>query len=137
MTGGLLRFFFDHCGGGCLWAGCDATRAALGDGPVDGATFDLSGRETVPPRVPLSAEAAALRDTLDALHATMLNPVYPPDPSLWRQARCDRFNAGADRLVALLRAELEFTIEDRQERFAEDPRLADWLRDNPGYRALD
>jgi hypothetical protein len=138
MIRASLRFFFDHGAGGCLWAGDDATRAQLGLGPLDAATF-RDGQPVAPPRLPLSDAARHLRDHLDALHARYLNPLYPPDPSLWSQALCDRFNADVDRLLALLRAELggRYTIADEQPRCAEDARLGAYLAENPGLGVMD
>ncbi|NKX44996.1 hypothetical protein [Roseicyclus persicicus] len=139
MTKGALRFFFDHGAGGCLWAGDEDTRARLGVGPVDAGSFDLKGRVLSPARLPLSAAAQRLRDDLGFQHSRYLNPLYPPDPSLWSQALCDRFNADVDRLLALLRRELggDYDITDEQPRYAEDPRLADYLAKNPGLKVMD
>lgn len=134
----MLRFFFDHGAGGCLWAGDAATRDSLGPGPIDAGVFDIAGRPVTPPRLVLSDAARALRDRLEAEHVTYLNPLHPPDPSLWTAARCSRFNAGVDALVALLRRELapRFDLRDEQDRYCEDPRLAAYLAANPSLAPL-
>lgn len=134
-----LRFFFDPGAGGCLWPADDATRAALGAGPADAGIATADGRPLQAPALRLSPETTALRDHLDAELALSLNPVYPPDPGLFTQRRCDRFNADIDRLLALLLRDLaqDATIRDEQPRLAEDPRLAGWLRDHPDHAALD
>lgn len=139
MSKGALRFFFDYGAGGCLWAGDDATREKLGVGPIDTDRHDLKERLIRPAPVAVSAAARILRDRLDAEHVSYLNPVYPPDPSLWTQARCDRFNAGVEDLLSSLRAELamDYGIVDEQERYREDPALAAYLTANPGLKAME
>ncbi len=139
MANGVLRFFFDYGAGGCLWAGDNATRERLGLGPVDASLFDLEGRHCQPARVELSHLAQNLRDQLDFEHSGYLNPLYPPDPSLWAQSLCDHFNANVDRLLALLRHELgkNFDILDEQIRYEEDPQLDEYLAINPGLSKLN
>lgn len=134
-----LRFAFDAGSGACLWAHDDAARDALGVGPLDAEIRAVDGRVAVAARIALSPEARALRDALDRDYLASLNPIYPPDPSLWRQSRCDRFNADAERLLGMIRAELHGSHEifDDQPRMAEDPRLADYLASNPSLRATD
>ena len=126
MTKGILRFFFDYGAGGCLWAGDNETREEMGPGPVDEKLF-------------FSSSARDLRDQLDFEHSGYLNPLYPPDPSLWTQALCDRFNAGVDTLLELLRRELgaSYDIVDEQRRYCEDPRLGEYLENNAGLAALN
>lgn len=138
MTKGSLRFFFDCGAGGCLWAGDEATRSTLGSGPLDAAVYDLQGRVTEPPRISLSRDAHTLISRLDQEYTSYLNPFYQPDPSLWTQAKCDRFNDDVDQLLALLRAELgaEFVIADEQNRHTEDPSLAEFLVANPNQKPL-
>ncbi|MEH3092497.1 MAG: hypothetical protein PGN20_10745 [Agrobacterium cavarae] len=133
MSKGVLRFFFDYGAGGCLWAGDEATLARLDVGPVDAFTFDLEGRVSVRPPLELSEVAQTLRDRLDFQHSRYLNPIYPPDPSLWSQALCDRFNDDVDRLLAILRVELgnQYEIRDEQIRYVEDPELGEYLTQNP------
>lgn len=129
---------FDHGAGGCLWAGDDAARAVLGDGPVDAAVTGPQGRVIRPAALRLSPVAQGLRDGLLALHLTRLNPVYPPDPALWSQARCDRFNAGVAVFLARLRQDLvgRWQIIHDQPPLAEDPALAAWLDAHPGHAVL-
>lgn len=138
MTKGALRFFFDYGAGGCLWAGDAETRASLGVGPLDAGPFGLDGLALSPSRLRLSETARRLRDQLDFQHSCYLNPLYPPDPSLWSQPLCDQFNADVDRLLALLRQELEkdYNILDEQPRYAEDPRLGDYLASNPNLQIM-
>ena len=87
----------------------------------------------------LSHLAQNLRDQLDFEHSGYLNPLYPPDPSLWTQSLCDHFNANVDRLLALLRHELgkDFDILDEQIRYEEDPQLDGYLAINPGLSKLN
>lgn len=126
MTKTVLRFFFDYGAGGCLWAGDAKALAELGPGPVD---IGLA----------LSKPAQDLRDQLDFMHSGYLNPLYPPDPSLWTQALCDRFNSRVETLLALLHHELgpEYDIQDRQPRYSQDPCLAAYLADHPNLSAVD
>lgn len=138
MTKSVLRFFFEYGAGGCLWAGDAATLDRLGFGPVDAEHRSLDGRRK-PAVLELSDTACHLRDRLDFEHSGYLNPLYPPDPSLWSQALCDRFNADVDQLLTLLRQELsaDFIILDKMSRYAEDTRLADYLAKNPGLVLMD
>lgn len=121
MTKDVLRFFFDY---GCLWASDDATRDRLGNGPLDCVE---------PARLVLSDAALSLIAQLDAAHQARLNPLYQPDPSLWSQDLCDRFNANVEKLLGMLRQELgaEYDILDEQERYVEDPRLDAYLAQEP------
>jgi hypothetical protein len=132
MTKGVLRFFFEYGAGGCLWAGDDATRDTLGYGPVDAEFRSLDGHVRAA-RLPLSIEARNLQEQLDFEHSGYLNPLSPPDPSLWSQSLCDRFNARVDQLLALLRRELgeRYIIVDQQERYVEDSGLDAYLLKNP------
>ncbi|MGO7040059.1 hypothetical protein ACCS60_17090 [Rhizobium acaciae] len=138
MTKGSLRFFFDCGAGGCLWAGDEATRSALGFGPLDAAVYDLQGRVTEPPRISLSPTLKSLIHRLDQEYAGYLNPFYQPDPSLWTQAKCERFNDDVEQLLALLRAELgaEFLIADEQKRLTENPFLAEFLVAHPNQKPM-
>lgn len=128
-----LRFFFDHGAGGCLWAGDGPALDSFGSGPLDAPVRHADGAVASPPRIALTPEATDLRDRLERDHRTYLNPLYPPDPSLWSAARCARFNAAVDALVAMLRRDLSprFVLLDEQERYREDPRLAAYLAANP------
>ncbi|WCR18686.1 hypothetical protein [Paracoccus alcaliphilus] len=139
MTKGALRFFFDYGAGGCLWAGDAETCASLGVGPLDAGSFGLHGFALSSSKLRLSETVHRLRDQLDFQHSCYLNPLYPPDPSLWSQALCDQFNADVDRLLVLLRQELggDYNILDEQPRYAEDARLGDYLANNPDLQLLD
>jgi hypothetical protein len=121
MAKDVLEFFFD-CG--CLWAGNDATRHRLGCGPIDCME---------PARLVLSDATRSLIEQVDYEHSTYLNPLYPPDPSLWSQDLCDRFNANVEKLIGMLRQELgaDYDILDEQERYVEDPRLDAYLAQEP------
>lgn len=123
---GVLRWFFEW-GGGCLWPGDDAARAALGLGPYD-------TEEPCP--LPLSEAVRAECARLGEWHDRSLNWAYPPDPGPWRQDECDRFNAAAEALLRCLRHELEprWMVVDRQPRLYEDPDLDEYLRDPAGFR---
>ena len=138
MTKGTLRFFFDFGAGGCLWAGDDATRSKLGVGPLDATVYDLQGDVALPPRLLLPSNVHSLINRLDQEYLSYLNPLYPPDPSLWTQARCDRFNSDVDQLLLLLQVELgtNFVIIDQQKRHAEDPALGEFLVANPDQKPM-
>ncbi len=124
MTKGVLRFFFDY-GAGCLWAGDAKTRDLLDVGPVDR-------------KLPLSEPVREQTDRILFAHACYLNPLYPPDPSLWSQSLCDRFNADVDSLILKLRQEVgeDYDILDQQERYAEDVRLTAYLLQHPELEKL-
>lgn len=138
MTKGVLRFFFEYGAGGCLWAGVSATLDRLDVGPVDAERRSLDGR-IEPARLVLSDFTRNLRDQLDFEHSGYLNPLYPPDPSLWSQDLCDRFNANVDKLLCLLRQELDedYDILDKQQRYAEDDQLEEYLASSPGLTKLN
>lgn len=89
--------------------------------------------------MPLSIEARILQTRLDFEHSGYLNPLYPPDPSLWSQALCDRFNARVDQLLDLRHQEFaeRYLIVDKQERYVEDSRLDTYLLKNPTLAKLD
>lgn len=139
MTKGVLRFFFGYGAGGCLWAGNDETRIKLGDGPVDAADYAPTGQVSRKPKLILSVSIHQLRDQIDFQHSGYLNPLYPPDPSLWTQGLCDRFNASVEALLALLHQELgeDYDIIDQQRRYVEDPELSEYLAENPSLSRID
>lgn len=138
MTKWVLRFLLDFGAGGCLWPGDEAAAAKLGNGPLDAAVYNLQGHAVAPPRIPLPSKVYALISRLDQEYSCYLNPSYPPDPSLWTQARCDRFNNDVDHLLVMLQAELrtDFVIVDQQKRHAEDPALGKFLAENPDQKAI-
>ncbi|MBA5802798.1 hypothetical protein [Rhizobium changzhiense] len=138
MTKDKLRFFFDFGAGGCLWAGDEATQSQLGVGPLDAAVYDLQGHVVVPPRISLPSNVHSLISHLDQEYLGYLNPLYPPDPSLWTQAKCDRFNNDVDQLLVLLQDELgtKFVIVDQQKRHVEDPALGEFLAANPNQKPM-
>ncbi len=139
MSKFVLRYFFEYGAGGCLWAANEETYEKLGSGPVDSVCYDQEGSITLEPRVALSDVARSLRDKLDFEHSGYLNPVYPPDPSLWTQNMCERFNLGVDQLLELLKQELgsEYEIRDEQPRLAEDPELGEYLESHPELSAIE
>ena len=100
--------------------------------------YDFKGRVSYPPKLRLTDAAQELRDGLDREHAAYLNPKYQPDPSLWTQAKCNRFNVGVDNLLQLLRKECaaDYEILDQQIRYFENPVLTDYLTSNPDIKAL-
>lgn len=136
---GVLRFFFDYCAGGCLWSGNTETTDKLGYGPVDAACYTIDGEVSVEPSLRFSEAAIELRDKLDFEYSTYLNPKYPPDPSLWSQVLCDRFNNDVDALIKLIREELgdDYEILDQQKRFSEDPGLEAYLAENLDLARID
>lgn len=125
MTKGVLRFFFDY-GSDCLWSADGKVRDILRSGPVDS-------------ELPLSKPVRELIDRIGFAQRCYLNPLYPPDPSLWSQSLCDRFNADVDRLISLLRQEIgeEYDILDQQERYVEDVRLTAYLLEHPELEKQD
>jgi hypothetical protein len=118
----VLRYWFEW-GGPILWPADDATRDALGY-PVDVALL------------PLSACTVARIDELIAWHDTALNQEYPSDPGPWRQEECDRFNAAARDLLAVIQSELglAFAIIDAFVPEREDPDLGDYQCDRKGFK---
>ncbi|MBO9196111.1 hypothetical protein J5277_18575 [Rhizobium sp. 16-449-1b] len=138
MTKGTLRFFFDFGAGGCLWAGDEATRSTLGDGPLDATYYNPEGDVSEPPRIFLPRNVHSIISRLDQEYLGYLNPLYPTDPSLWTQGRCDRFNRDLDQLLTLLRVELgnKFVIVDQQQRHAENPALGEFLAANPDQKPI-
>jgi hypothetical protein len=124
MTKGKLRFFFDYAAA-CLWADDVITRDQLGVGPIDCC-------------LPLSAAAHALIEEVGFEQSGYLNPIYPPDPSLWTQDLCNRFNAKVERLLCLIQEELGelYDIQDRQIRYVQDPGLEAYLTRNPELSAI-
>ncbi|NIZ01597.1 hypothetical protein [Thalassospira lucentensis] len=139
MTKGILRFFFDYGAGGCLWAGNEETLSKLGSGPVDAEFVDVDGRIKYEASLILPEQTRQLIQQLDFEHSGYLNPLYPPDPSLWTQACCDRFNQRVDVLLRRLQHLLsdDYDIVDEQVRYIEDPELRVYLADNPGLNAVD
>ena|SRR5262245_60553946 len=88
-----LRYFFDPGADICLWAANDSARERFGY-PVDASRLHLS--ENTSRRVRYLA----------AWHHTSIDWEYPPDPSPWDANERARFDAEAQRLLALLREEL-------------------------------
>ena len=86
-----------------------------------------------PARLVLSEATLSLIAQLDCAHATYLNPLYPPDPSLWSQDLCDWFNANVEKLLGMLHQALgaDYTILDEQARYVDDPRLDAYLAQEP------
>jgi len=119
-----LRFFFDYGAGGCLWGDNDKVFEDFGVGPLD-----LAIKEKI--AIP-SDDAMKEIGFIDKMHSTYLNKDYPVDPSYWTKADCDFFNSRVDKLIIQLRKELgdQFEINDKQERYSQDPDLKRYL-DNP------
>ncbi len=133
---GRLRFFFDWGAGGCLWAGDEHTREVLGYGPVDADHFDVNGKLSRSSPLYLPPEIKKLVADLDNENYTYLNVDYQPDPSLWRQDQCERFNAKVDMLLKILSTELgsNYDIVDKQTRYSEDPDLDIYLKDPKSFK---
>jgi len=133
---GHLRFFFDWGAGGCLWAGDDLTRETLGYGPVDADCFDTNGELSRSSPLHLPPEIKKLIADLDIENDTWLNADYQPDPSLWRQDQCEKFNAKIDKLLKILTKELGsiYDIADEQTRYSEDPDLDVYLKDPKNFK---
>jgi hypothetical protein len=114
-----FRYFFEY-GAGPLWACNDAAQRDFGISYI------------LPELLPLSEETQRRTTELALWFDQSLNNDYPPDPSLWRQDECDRFNDASDKLLANIRAELggDFLVIDEQSHLSEDPRLDGYL-DNP------
>jgi hypothetical protein len=114
----VLRLFFDHGAGGCLWAGDAATRDHFGYGPLDAGVCDPKGRMMTPPALPLSPTTRALRDALLVDHLTALDPDDPGGPSPWSEDQRQSFAARVAQFSDLLQAELGpgFLIVNEQDR---------------------
>jgi hypothetical protein len=93
-----VRLMFEW-GGGTLWCGNDAARAA----------FDVGNIEDV---LPLSPGTRQRLMELSAWHDGALNREYPPDPSPWSAEERERFESAAAELLAVVRSELgpEFEV---------------------------
>jgi hypothetical protein len=117
-----LRFFFDWCSGGCLWAGNDAAREKYGEGSID-------------KYLPLSIETKELSRSLSAWHDESLNWRAPLDPGPWRQEECDKFNLASKELLQVIRDELgeEFNVINEQSPMVEDPDLDRYLADPKNF----
>ena len=109
-----------------------------GTGSLGATYFGLNGNVSEKPRLPLSSATLKMIKELDFLHSGYVNPKYQPDPSLWTNAFCGRFNVGIEHLLPLLKKELgpDCRIVDRQLRKFEDPRLTDCLKVNPELSAM-
>jgi hypothetical protein len=123
-----VRFFFDYGAGGCLWADNELATKHFGFGPLDETIAEKTGK--------ISANILKKIAELDTLHATYYNQNYPPDPSLWRQSDCDKFNDLVDSLLSSLMQELlpDFEIVDKQIRYSEDDDLDEYLKDIKNFR---
>jgi len=119
-----LRFFFDWCSGSPFWAGDHRAREKHDVGPIP------------PEELGLSAELCQQAQELSDWHDESLNWEYPPNPSVWRQEECDRFNQSVQVFFAQAQHELEgqYTLIWQQRILAEDPDLDRYLRDPQGFR---
>ncbi|MBB4169871.1 hypothetical protein [Rhizobium sp. BK538] len=127
MTKGSLRFFFDYGARGCLWA--DRLMPPF---------MTFKGTLQCLPEISLFRKVHSFISRLDQEHASYLNPFYPPGPSLWTQAKCERFNDNVDQLLVSLRGELgaEFVMADEQKRHTEVPTLGEFLAANPNQKPM-
>ena len=122
MTMYRFRFFFDF-GAGCLWSDNDAAMEKFG--------YSVDDAE-----LPLTKATVTEIQRIGEWVWRSINPSYPPDPALWLQDECDRFNESTANVLATLRLELgsEFEIVDEQERMMEDPELEQYLANPKGFR---
>lgn len=87
-----LRLMFEW-GGGCIWAGDDATRSTYGVGPIE----DF---------LPLADETRGKLGEMTAWHDLSLNWEYPRDPGPWDAHEYERFEATAIAMRDHLQREL-------------------------------
>ena len=94
----VIRLMFEW-GGGCLWCGNDASRAAFDVGPIED-------------RLPLSPATRQRLAELSASHDGSLNWGYPPDTGPWSPAEVERFERAATEALAVVQLELgpEFEV---------------------------
>lgn len=114
-----IRFFFDYGSGTCFWSGNEQARARF-------------GYAIAPAELPLSlAKIKKVKDLLE-WYDQSLNWDYPPDPGLWRQEECDRFNDSVQQLFAAVKTQLteDFELRNEQLDLIEDPDLDQYLK-NP------
>jgi hypothetical protein len=117
-----LRYFFEF-GAGPLWSTNEAAVAKY-------------GHYVSPEALPLTAETQSECERLDQLYSESMNQKYPPDPSLWRQVECDRFNEAALALYNKVVCELgpDFLIVNEQPVIIEDPDLDKYLRNPAAFK---
>jgi hypothetical protein len=125
-----LRFFFEYGAGGCLWSANKMTYDDFGLGPIDTKISNKTGL--------ISQETLDEIYELDLIHSSYLNPDYPLYPLLWRERDCETFYSRVDKLIERLKSNLinSFEIDDRQERYQEDPDLERYLQDPKHFRTL-
>jgi hypothetical protein len=94
----VVRLMFEW-GGGCLWCGNDAARAAFDVGPIE----DV---------LPLSPTTRRRLSELSTWHDGSLNWDYPPDPGPWSPAESEQFERAATEALAVVQSELgpEFEV---------------------------
>lgn len=114
-----IRFFFDYGSGTCFWSGNDRARAR----------FDYA---IEPEELPVSLETIKKAKDLLEWYDQSLNWDYPPDPGLWRQEECDRFNKATKQLFEIVKTQLaeDFELGNEQIDLIEDPDLDEYLK-NP------
>lgn len=116
--GAIFQFRFEfHYDVGPLWADNEAAQSHFGSW-ID------------PSQIPLSSATRAECDRLDRWFYQSMNQEYPPDPSPWRQAECDRFNEAAANLFRAITRDLgpAYSVRNCQELLREDPDLDEYLR---------
>lgn len=98
-----LRFFFDPGSGVCLWSDNEAAREAFGG-------YAVSSED-----LPVSPETEARLERLIAWFDESIDWDDPGTAWPWTDEEQARFDAEAQAVLALLRAELgaEYEIEDR------------------------
>lgn len=119
-----LNFRFEWMADTVFQTANDAARDQFGIGMI------------APENFPLTPTTIDHIHKLSRWHDASLNPDYPPDPSLWRQAECDRFNAAARDLFETVVRELgtDFEVIYLQADLVEDPDLDAYLQDPKSFR---
>ena len=121
-----LRFWFEWRLGTAFWAANALTSTKFGYGVV------------APEALPLTPETIAHVHRLSDWHDQSPNWDYPPDPGLWRQDECDRFNKAVIELFNTVVAELgtAFEVINVQDTLIEDPSLDEYLKDPQHFKRI-
>jgi len=119
-----LNFWFEWLADTCFQAADVVTSEKFGIGMI------------APERLPLKQETITQVKLLSQWHDTSLNWDYPPNPGLWRQEECNRFNAAAKQLFDTITVELgeTFEIAYSQIDLVEDPELDKYLNDPQNFK---
>ena len=100
------------------------------------ARFEFGEGMTAPELLPLTDETDDQIHLLANWHDNYLDWEYPSDPSLWRQAECDSFNAAVQEIFAAVVRELgeDFEVRNVQHVLVEDPDLDAYLEDPENFK---